>query len=129
MTDDPIDLQTTAGKIADLQRRRREKETGQTDAIERQHAKGKQTAMERLTAFLDEGSFQQLGGLRRHRAYGFGMEKTRPLGDGVMTGYGTVNGRQVYVYAQDFTVFGGSLGQVFGEKIDRKSTRLNSSHT
>jgi propionyl-CoA carboxylase beta chain len=117
VTEDRIDLQTTAGKIADLRRRRQEKESGQGAAIERQHAKGKQTAMERLTAFLDEDSFQQIDGLRRHRAYGFGMEKTRPLGDGVITGYGTVNGRQVYVFAQDFTVFGGSLGQVFGEKI------------
>lgn len=114
---DPIDVQTTAGKIADLRRRRAEKERGVETAVEKQHAKGKQTATERLEAFLDEGSFQQIDGLRRHRAYGFGMEKSRPLGDGVITGYGTVNGRQVYVYAQDFTVFGGSLGQVFGEKI------------
>ena len=68
-----IDLQTTAGKLADLHRRRLEQETGQTAAIERQHAKGKQTAMERLTAFLDPDSFQQIDGLRRHRSYGFGM--------------------------------------------------------
>ena len=117
MSDDQIDLQTTVGKIADLRRRREEKDRGSEAAVAKQHAKGKQTAMERLLAFLDEGSFQQLDGLRRHRAHGFGMEKTRPVGDGVITGYGTVNGRQVYVYAQDFTVFGGSLGQVFGEKI------------
>ena len=117
MTEEQIDLQTTAGKIADLSRRLDEAASRRADAVDKQHARGKQTAAERLLAFLDEGSFQQLDGLRRHRAHGFGMEKTRPLGDGVITGYGTVNGRPVCVFAQDFTVFGGSLGQVFGEKI------------
>jgi propionyl-CoA carboxylase beta chain len=66
---------------------------------------------------LDDGSFQQIDGLARHRSHNFGMEKSRPYGDGVITGYGTIDGRQVCVFAQDFTVFGGSLGEVFGEKI------------
>jgi propionyl-CoA carboxylase beta chain len=66
---------------------------------------------------LDEGSFQEIDGLVRHRSHNFGLEKTRPYGDGVITGYGTIDGRQVCVFAQDFTVFGGSLGEVFGEKI------------
>ena len=73
--------------------------------------------MERIEALLDEGSFQQLDGLARHRSNAFGLEKTRPYGDGVITGYGTIDGRPVCVFAQDFTVFGGSLGEVFGEKI------------
>src|SRR5690606_27526155 len=66
---------------------------------------------------LDEGSFVEVDGLARHRCTNFGMEKNRPYGDGVITGYGTIDGRQVCVFAQDFTVFGGSLGEVFGEKI------------
>jgi propionyl-CoA carboxylase beta chain len=73
--------------------------------------------MERIELLLDEGSFQQIDGLARHRSHNFGMEKSRPYGDGVITGYGTIDGRQVCVFAQDFTVFGGSLGEVFGEKI------------
>jgi propionyl-CoA carboxylase beta chain len=73
--------------------------------------------MERIERLLDEGSFQQIDGLARHRSHNFGMEKSRPYGDGVVTGYGTIDGRQVCVFAQDFTVFGGSLGEVFGEKI------------
>ena len=70
-----------------------------------------------MLALLDEGSFVELDELARHRSTNFGMEKNRPYGDGVVTGYGTIDGRQVCVFAQDFTVFGGSLGQVFGEKI------------
>jgi propionyl-CoA carboxylase beta chain len=73
--------------------------------------------MERIERLLDDGSFQQIDGLARHRSHNFGMEKSRPYGDGVITGYGTIDGRQVCVFAQDFTVFGGSLGEVFGEKI------------
>jgi propionyl-CoA carboxylase beta chain len=90
---------------------------GSARAIEKQHAKGKKTARERIEELLDEGSFIELDELARHRSTAFGMEKNRPYGDGVVTGYGTVDGRQVCVFAQDFTVFGGSLGQVFGEKI------------
>jgi propionyl-CoA carboxylase beta chain len=73
--------------------------------------------MERIERLLDEGSFQEIDGLVRHRSHNFGLEKTRPYGDGVITGYGTIDGRQVCVFAQDFAVFGGSLGEVFGEKI------------
>src|SRR4028119_2032683 len=85
--------------------------------IEAQHAKGKLTARERLTLLLDEGSFQELGGLVTHRSRDFGMEKEVYLGDGVVTGFGTVNGRLIYVFSQDFTVFGGSLSETHAEKI------------
>ena len=112
-----IDIHTTAGKIADLKDRRDQAASRRQDAVDKQHAKGKLTAMERIERLLDEGSFQQIDGLARHRSHNFGMQKTRPYGDGVITGYGTIDGRQVCVFSQDFTVFGGSLGEVFGEKI------------
>jgi propionyl-CoA carboxylase beta chain len=112
------DLHTTAGRLADLHRRNDESvHAGSARAVEKQHAKGKMTARERIEALLDEGSFVEMDELARHRSVAFGMDKTRPYGDGVVTGYGTVDGRQVCVFAQDFTVFGGSLGEVFGEKI------------
>ena len=109
--------QTTADKADELLRRRTEAAGRRQAAVDKQHAKGKLTAMERIEALLDEGSFQQLDGLARHRSHNFGLEKERPYGDGVITGYGTIDGRPVCVFAQDFTVFGGSLGEVFGEKI------------
>ena len=112
-----IDIHTTAGKIADLEARRDDAANRRSEAVDKQHARGKLTAMERIERLLDEGSFQQIDGLARHRSHNFGMEKSRPYGDGVITGYGTIDGRQVCVFAQDFTVFGGSLGEVFGEKI------------
>lgn len=112
-----IDIHTTAGKIADLEARRNDAASRRSEAVDKQHARGKLTAMERIERLLDEGSFQQIDGLARHRSHNFGMEKSRPYGDGVITGYGTIDGRQVCVFAQDFTVFGGSLGEVFGEKI------------
>ncbi|MHB1211079.1 MAG: acyl-CoA carboxylase subunit beta [Candidatus Nanopelagicales bacterium] len=115
--DSAPDRRTTAGKAADLAVRRAEALGRREKAVEKQHAKGKKTAMERIEALLDEDSFQQLDGLARHRSYAFGLEQTRPYGDGVVTGYGTIDGRPVCVFAQDFTVFGGSLGEVFGEKI------------
>jgi propionyl-CoA carboxylase beta chain len=117
--DEPaIDLHTTAGKIADLQRRRDEAvHAGSQRAVERQHAKGKMTARERIERLLDPGSFTELDQLARHRATGFGVDANRPYGDGVVTGFGLVDGRPVCVYSQDFTVFGGSLGEVYGEKI------------
>ena len=112
------DLQTTAGKLADLQRRLDEAvNAGSARAVEKQHARGKQTARERIDQLLDPGSFVELDELARHRSTNFGLEATRPYGDGVVTGYGTVDGRPVAVFSQDFTVFGGSLGEVFGEKI------------
>ncbi|GIG65502.1 acyl-CoA carboxylase subunit beta [Phytomonospora endophytica] len=119
MTEQPkIDTHTTAGKLADL-RARLDAAThaGSSRAVEKQHARGKKTARERIALLLDEGSFVELDELARHRSTTFGMEANRPYGDGVVTGYGTIDGRQVCVFAQDFTVFGGSLGQVFGEKI------------
>ena len=113
-----IDLTTTAGKIADLEQRRHEAVlAGKAARIEKQHAKGKMTARERLRHFLDAGSFVELDELARHRSHNFGGQRNRPYGDGVVTGHGTVDGRPVCVFAQDFTIFGGSLGEVFGEKI------------
>ena len=85
--------------------------------IEKQHAKKKLTARERIQYFLDEGSFEEMGVLVTHRTTDFGMDKEQYFGDGVVTGYGTVNGRLVYVYAQDFTVFGGALSETHAEKI------------
>lgn len=85
--------------------------------IEAQHKKGKLTARERVDLLLDEGSFEELDMLARHRSMAFGLDKERPLGDGVVTGYGTIDGRSVYVFSQDFTVFGGSLSEVHAEKI------------
>ena len=112
------DIHTTAGKIADLETRRYEAvHAGSERAVERQHAKGKMTARERIDYLLDPGSFTEFDELARHRAHDFAMEGTRPYGDGVVTGYGTIDGRPVSVFSQDFTVFGGSLGEVFGTKI------------
>ncbi len=85
--------------------------------IEAQHAKGKLTARERIHFLLDEGSFQETGALVTHRSNLFGLDKQKILGDGVVTGYGTVSGRLTYVYAQDFTVLGGSLAEAHAEKI------------
>jgi propionyl-CoA carboxylase beta chain len=122
MTAEPVpaepDIHTAAGKLADLQRRTDEAvHAGSARAVERQHAKGKLTARERIEMLLDPGSFTELDELARHRSTNFDMDSERPYGDGVVTGYGTVDGRPVCVFAQDFTVFGGSLGEVFGEKI------------
>jgi len=86
-------------------------------AVERQHARGKLTARERIDLLMDPGSFVELDMFTRHRSHGFGLENNRPWGDGVITGHGTVEGRQVFVFSQDFTVYGGSLGEVFAEKI------------
>jgi len=85
--------------------------------IESQHAKGKMTARERISVLLDEGSFEELDMFVVHRCTNFGMEKEKYLGDGVVTGQGTINGRLVYVYSHDFTVFGGSLSRTFALKI------------
>jgi len=112
------DIHTTAGKIADLERRRYEAvNAGSAAAVEKQHARDKLTARERIDLLLDEGSFVEFDELARHRAHEFGIQKNRPYGDGVVTGYGTVDDRPVAVFSQDFTVFGGSLGEVYGEKI------------
>ncbi len=117
---DDIDIHTTAGKLADLDRRLDEAvHAGSAKAVEKQHAKGRRTARERIAMLFDEGSFVELDELARHRSVAFGLEKRRPYGDGVVTGYGTVDGRQVCVFSQDFTIFGGSLGEVYGEKITK----------
>ncbi|GAA1563891.1 acyl-CoA carboxylase subunit beta [Actinomadura kijaniata] len=92
---------------------------GQAEAIERQHGLGKRTARERLELLLDEDSFVELEPFRRHQAHGLGMERKRPHTDGVVVGSGTVHGRRVFVYAQDFTVFGGSLGEAHAAKIHK----------
>ncbi|WP_338748330.1 acyl-CoA carboxylase subunit beta [Janibacter alittae] len=121
-TDVPVDINihTTAGKLADLKRRVAEvANAGSSHAVEKQHDRGKQTARERIALLLDEGSFVEMDKYARHRSTAFGQDANRPYGDGVVTGYGTVDGRQVAVFAQDFTVFGGSLGEVFGEKITK----------
>ncbi|QUQ70889.1 acyl-CoA carboxylase subunit beta [Kutzneria sp. CA-103260] len=112
------DIHTTAGKLADLYRRNDEAvHAGSARAIEKQHAKGKLTARERIDLLLDPGSFIELDEHARHRSTNFGQERNRPYGDGVVTGYGTVDGRRVCVFSQDVTIFGGSLGEVYGEKI------------
>ncbi len=114
------ELHTTAGKLADHERRTHEATVEIAErAAEKQHAKGRQSARERIDQLLDEGSFVELDAFARHRATAFGLDQNRPLGDGVITGYGTIDGRQVCVFSQDFSVFGGSLGEVYGEKITK----------
>ncbi|GAB3608508.1 acyl-CoA carboxylase subunit beta [Humibacter ginsengisoli] len=109
---------TTAGRIADLKVRYHEAVTASGQAaIEKQHAKGKLTARERIKLLLDPGSFVEFDEFVRHRTHAFGMENKRPYGDSVITGIGTIHGRNVAVFSQDFTIFGGSLGEVAGEKI------------
>ena len=90
---------------------------GGQKAIDAQHAKGKYTARERITMLLDEGSFEEFDMFMTHRCTNFGMEKKTFLGDGVVTGYGTIEGRLVYVFAQDFTVIGGSLSETLALRI------------
>ncbi len=92
---------------------------GSEGDVARQHSRGKMTARERLDHLLDPGSFVELDLLARHRTMGVGLDDRRPYTDGVVTGWGTVDGRQVFVFSQDFTVFGGSLGEVFAEKIHK----------
>src|SRR3954452_3864872 len=95
------------------------RQPGSEASVRRQHERGQLTARERLERLLDPDSFVELDMLARHRAHGFGIENTRPLTDGVVTGWGTVDGRKVFVFSQDFTVFGGALGEVFAEKIHK----------
>lgn len=117
MTDTP-DLSTTAGKLADLRARFDEAVVApEAAAREKQHAKGKMTARERIEMLVDPGSFVEFDEYVRHRTTAFGMDRNRPYGDSVVTGVGTIHGRTVAVYSQDFTTFGGSLGEVSGDKI------------
>jgi len=90
---------------------------GGEKAIEKQHAQGKYTARERISMLMDEGSFEELDMFVEHRCTNFGMEKKKFLGDGVITGYGTIDSRLVYIFAQDFTVIGGSLSETMAQKI------------
>ena len=113
-----FDLHTTAGKLAQKEHRLDEAvRVADESARAKQHAKGRQSARERIESLFDEGSFVELDEFARHRSTNFGLEKRRPYGDGVITGFGTIDGRQVCVFSQDFSIFGGSLGQVYGEKI------------
>ena len=115
MTDD---IRTTAGKIADLKRRTIEAtEPTHAAAVEKRHALGKMTARERIAKLVDPGSFVEMDAFARHRSTNFGMENNRAYGDGVVTGYASVDGRSIAIYSQDFLIFGGSLGEVVGEKI------------
>ncbi|MBI2215491.1 MAG: acyl-CoA carboxylase subunit beta [Acidobacteria bacterium] len=105
-------------KLEELERRKRQSELGGgEERIARQHADGKLTARERISLLFDPGSFQELDQLVVHRSTDFGMDKQKIAGDGVVTGYGTINGRQVFAFAQDFTVFGGSLSETYAAKI------------
>ena len=108
-------MQDKRQELIDL--REKSQEGGGIKRKEAQHAKGKLTARERIYFLLDEGSFQEMGALVQHRSNLFGLDKQKILGDGVVTGYGTVNGRLIYVFAQDFTVLGGSLAEAHAEKI------------
>jgi acetyl-CoA/propionyl-CoA carboxylase carboxyl transferase subunit len=113
-----VRAQTMPERIDELQHRKQEAVLGGgADAIDKQHGRGKLTARERLELLLDKGSFVETDPLARHRVRDFGLDKRRPYGDGVVTGWGTIDGRKVFVFSQDFTVFGGALGEVFAEKV------------
>ena len=112
------DLHTTGGKLADLGQRDQEAlNPSAPAAVEKVHAQGKMTARERVLALLDEGTFVELDRFARHRSTAFGMAEKRPYTDGVITGMGTIHGRPVCVFSQDVTLYGGALGEVYGEKI------------
>ncbi|WP_276145462.1 carboxyl transferase domain-containing protein, partial [Streptomyces sp. YIM 130001] len=119
--DSPGDEPTDArGRVAELHAIRAEAVQGPSEkATEAQHAKGKLTARERIELLLDPGTFREVEQLRRHRATGFGLEAKRPYTDGVITGWGTVEGRTVFVYAHDFRIFGGALGEAHATKIHK----------
>ncbi|WP_042429160.1 acyl-CoA carboxylase subunit beta [Streptacidiphilus anmyonensis] len=109
-----------AGRLAELERLKELAHQGPNpEATERQHAKGKLTARERIELLLDKGTFGEVEPLRRHRASGFGLERNRPYTDGVVTGWGKVDGRTVFVYAHDFRIFGGALGEAHAQKIHK----------
>ncbi len=108
---------STSEKIKNLKKKLEKASKGDPKRIEKQHNAGKMTARERIAALLDSDSFIELDALVRHRSNNFGLEKKRPDGDGVITGHGTINGRTVYLFAQDFTVFGGALGEAHAQKI------------
>ncbi len=110
----------TPGGVAALREVRARAVAGPSERATRaQHAKGKLTARERIELLLDPGSFREVEQLRRHRARGFGLEAKKPHTDGVVTGWGTVEGRTVFVYANDFRIFGGALGEAHATKIHK----------
>lgn len=118
MSSDNPGSSTPANPFEDLKQRRAEALLGGgAERLAKQHEKGKLSARERLEILLDDDSFEELGMFVRHQTTDFNLDKNRPYGDGVVTGYGTVNGRLVYVFSQDFTVFGGSLGNAHAQKI------------
>jgi len=105
-------------KIAELRTKKEKAKLGGGEKrIDAQHNKGKFTARERIALLLDPDSFEEFDIFKTHRCHDFGMEQNKPMGDGVVTGYGSINNRLVYVYAQDFTVIGGSLSKTHSEKI------------
>ena len=109
---------TTRERLEAVERLRAEAASAAApEAVERQRARGKLLARERIELLLDPGSFTELDAFVQHRNPNFNMMENRPYGDGVVTGHGTIEGRRVFVFSQDFTVFGGSLGEAFAEKI------------
>ncbi|WP_151483520.1 acyl-CoA carboxylase subunit beta [Streptomyces albicerus] len=115
-----VDGNDISGKVSELREIRERLELGPGERATRaQRAKGKLTVRERIEVFLDSGTFTEIEAFRRHRATGFGMEDKRPHTDGVITGWGTVHGRKVFVYAHDFRIFGGALGEAHAEKIHK----------
>src|SRR4249920_2194972 len=117
MSDTPHPINERLEQLAKLKEEART--PGNEASVRRQHERGKLTARERIELLLDPGSFVELDMLARHRAHGFGIEQNRPLTDGVVTGWGEVDGRKVFVFSQDFTIFGGALGEVYAEKIHK----------
>lgn len=114
----PEELATTQARIEDFKKRYQEAVTANSEAaVAKQHPQGKLTARERISLLLDQGSFVEIDEFVRHRTTAFGMENNRPSGDSVVTGTGTIHDRPVAVFSQDFTIFGGSLGEVAGDKI------------
>src|ERR671932_1188000 len=109
--------ETFEERLARLEELRQAAVHSSPEAEEKQHARGKYTARERVEKLLDPGSFQEVDTFVRHRTTEFDMQKNRPWGDAVVTGHGTIDGRRVAVFSQDFTVFGGSLGEAFAEKM------------
>jgi propionyl-CoA carboxylase beta chain len=109
---DPIEK-----KINQLRQRKYEAAHGDAEGFRRQHEKGKLSARERILDLVDSGSFYELDLFARHRAHGFGLERRRPAGDGVVAGFGRIDGRDVMLFSHDATVFGGSLGEVFAQKV------------
>ena len=108
----------STNRLEELRRRHaRAEEGGGAERNERQHREGKLSARERIELLLDEGTFEELDKLVRHRCYNFGIEENVIDGDGFITGYGLIHGRHVFVFAQDFTVFGGSLSEANAQKI------------